>query len=92
MRICTAICLALATVACGGAARQEGVPADQVGLSKVGISEVPTPPGVTDNASEPGEQPPGPAAFADALARAAAVKNKAVPKSTGEKNGKNESI
>jgi cytochrome c-type protein NapB len=63
MRIFVAVCLALATVACGGVARQEGVPAEQIGLSKVGVSEVPDPPGVADNASEPGEQPPGPAAF-----------------------------
>jgi len=66
MRICIAICLALATVACGDGARQEGVPAAQIGLSKVGISEVPAPPAVRENTSEPGERPPGPAAFADA--------------------------
>jgi cytochrome c-type protein NapB len=66
MRICIAIFLVLATVACGGAARQESVPADQIGLSKVGISEVPDPLGATENVSEPGELPPAPAAFADA--------------------------
>jgi cytochrome c-type protein NapB len=66
MRICIAIFLALATVACGGSSRQEGVSADQIGLSKVGISEVSDPPGVTKNVSEPGDLPPAPAAFADA--------------------------
>ena len=65
MRFCIAICVVLATVACGGSAVQEGVPADQIGLSKVGISEVPDPPGATENASEPGEGTPVPAAFED---------------------------
>ena len=63
MRICIAICVALATVACGGAARQESVPADQIGLSKVGISEVPDPPAVAEETSEPGEQPLATPAF-----------------------------
>lgn len=66
MRICIAICVALATVACGGPAVQEGVPADRIGLSKVGISEVPDPPAATEDASEPGERTPAPAPFADA--------------------------
>jgi nitrate reductase cytochrome c-type subunit len=66
MRTAIIVYVALATVACGGAAQQQGVPADQIGLSKVGISEVPDPPVVAEDTTEPGERTPGPAAFAGA--------------------------
>ena len=59
------IFLALAAVACGSTA-PEPTPRDQIGLVEGGISDIPTPPAVVLNETDPGGQPTAPAPFADA--------------------------
>lgn len=58
--------LALVTVACGAATRDDGsrhdrgVPDTQIGLSRGSVFDTPVPAAVNENTSEPGERPPLP--------------------------------
>lgn len=51
-----------------GAADQadRGIPDRSLGLSQTGVFEVPDPPAVVDNTSDPGERPPAARAYPDA--------------------------
>jgi len=68
VKLLTVIALVVTVLSCAGATRtdtssQPAVSDTQVGLSKESVFDTPTPAPVVQNASDPGEQPPVPAAF-----------------------------
>jgi nitrate reductase (cytochrome), electron transfer subunit len=65
----TAIILSLAVLAAGCGASTPAIPDASLGLAKGSVFDVPTPPAVKANDSNPGEQPPLPRPYAIAPPR-----------------------
>ena len=68
IRLLTIGALLAIVLSCAGTTKtdtssQAAIPDDQVGLSKESVFDTPTPAPVVQNVSDPGEQPPVPAAF-----------------------------